>query len=170
MRSRLVALALVAWLGLLSSASAIDGGGSPVAATPAVTTGNGSAPITRLGDDGLFRDGDSSGSRALGAAAGQAGRLRPARLWDRVRETPLVRRVIAIGEWVVSFLRFLWTIPKALIQGDSQEMIAALGDLLARSTPGGRAARGSAAPSPAQEPSQQVLPPSGGADPAPPTP
>jgi hypothetical protein len=45
------------------------------------------------------------------------------------------RRISQITGWIVSFFRFLWTIPKALLDGDSRSMIEALGDFLSRTSP-----------------------------------
>lgn len=96
------------------------------------------APFSRFEEGGVFRESDSPASGVLGNAGDAHGRLQPARrLWDRLRATPLARRVISVARWVACLMRFLWTIPKALLQGDSQAMIEALGELLARSTPGG---------------------------------
>ncbi len=50
--------------------------------------------------------------------------------WRAVRATALVRRVFEVGYWVVGALKVLWSIPKAVIQGDSRALIESLGDLL----------------------------------------
>ncbi|MFH1145200.1 MAG: hypothetical protein V1774_11705, partial [Candidatus Eisenbacteria bacterium] len=79
-------------------------------------------------DLGALTDGTSAGP-----SVGKAGTAK--RGWERLLDMPLVRRVVSIGKWIASLLRFLWSIPKAVLQGDSHQMIEALGDLLARTTP-----------------------------------
>lgn len=85
------------------------------------------------GGPGQAAPGIESGDRGLGGRAETAGGL--ARLWAGLAESAVGSRVLGIGGWIVSFFRFLWTIPKALIQGDSRSMIDALGDLLSRTSP-----------------------------------
>jgi len=80
----------------------------------------------------------------------RAGRIAPVKHgWERVIDTPLIRRIRETGEWIGVFLRFLWSIPKALLQGDSQEMIEALGELLHRAS-----SREATAPAAATDPEE----------------
>ncbi len=54
--------------------------------------------------------------------------------WNTIRETPVVRRVAAVGGWVADGLRLMWAIPKAVVRGDSRALIEAIGDLLSRAS------------------------------------
>jgi hypothetical protein len=65
--------------------------------------------------------------------------------WARFVNRPLIRQVRGVVAWIGSLLRFLWSIPKAIFQGDSRGMIDALGDLLSKSSPDRRPAGGSSA-------------------------
>lgn len=56
------------------------------------------------------------------------------RLWNSVKDKPLIRRVRTVASWIVAAARFLWAIPKALIQGDSEGLIEALGGILAQAS------------------------------------
>jgi hypothetical protein len=120
--------------------SALAGGNAPGAGLPAGgISDRGRAALAE--DPGLNTSAPEISGTARSALGGrtEAGHLRPAkRTWERLRETPLVRRILDIGGWIASFLRFVWTIPKALLKGDSQAMIEALGDLLARTSAGGQ--------------------------------
>jgi hypothetical protein len=80
-------------------------------------------------------DGGLRESRATHADdGGNPGPLK--RFWSGLANSALGQRIGRIVGWIASFFRFLWTIPKALLQGDSSPMIDALGDLLSRtSTP-----------------------------------
>ena len=127
--------------GLLShAASAAEVSSSRPAPQPAAAISDRGRDAL-AGDPGLDTSTPEVGGTARSVLGGrtEAGHLRPAkRTWERLRETPLVRRVLDIGGWIASFLRFAWTIPKALLKGDSQGMIEALGDLLARTSAGGQ--------------------------------
>lgn len=63
---------------------------------------------------------------------GDSGPLK--RFWSGLANSALGQRIGRIFNWIASFFRFLWTIPKALLQGDSSPMIDALGDLLSRTS------------------------------------
>ena len=56
------------------------------------------------------------------------------RLWDSVKDKPLLRRVRSISSWIVAALRFVWAIPKAVVAGDSGALTEALGGLLTRAS------------------------------------
>ncbi len=102
-----------------------------------------------------MRSGDDNGGRGALFAAdleGSQGRVSPpkgamesqanpgakkgglAGFWQSVRETGFARRVAKIGSWVAGGARLLWSIPKAVIQGDSRSLIEAIGDLLSGAT------------------------------------
>jgi len=56
------------------------------------------------------------------------------RQWDKVKDTPLMRRVRTITGWIAAAARFVWAIPKAILEGDSDALIEALGGILARAS------------------------------------
>ncbi len=87
------------------------------------------ASVTAAGTDGGGRD-----TRIIHAddGGGTSGPLK--HLWSGIANSPLGQRIGRIVSWIASFFRFLWTIPKALLQGDSSPMIDALGDLLSRTS------------------------------------
>jgi hypothetical protein len=64
--------------------------------------------------------------------AGSAARAPGA--WSRFVDRPLIRRVRSVGAWIGCLARFLWSIPRAIFQGDSRGMLEALGALLSRSS------------------------------------
>jgi len=51
--------------------------------------------------------------------------------WDSVRSSAFARRLERVSSWVSGGVRLLWSIPKAVIQGDSSALIEAIGNLLA---------------------------------------
>ncbi len=53
-----------------------------------------------------------------------------AKTWYAVCNSGLGRRVQRVGAWVAGGARLLWSIPKAVIQGDSRPLIEAIGNLL----------------------------------------
>ncbi len=50
--------------------------------------------------------------------------------WDAIRSSGFARRLQRVTSWVAGGVRLLWSIPKAVIQGDSSALIEAIGDLL----------------------------------------
>ncbi|MBD3235319.1 MAG: hypothetical protein GF330_01280 [Candidatus Eisenbacteria bacterium] len=56
------------------------------------------------------------------------------RFWESIKDKPLIRRVRTVASWIAAAARFLWAIPKALIQGDSEGLIEALGGILAQAS------------------------------------
>jgi hypothetical protein len=56
------------------------------------------------------------------------------RLWDSVKDKPLIRRVRSVSSWIVAALRFVWAVPKAIVAGDSAALTEALSGLLARAS------------------------------------
>ena len=122
---RVYAAMLAAVLLATLSASAIPVSGPQLSRQPATfavaETGDNSPP-------GIGRGNLTGGN----GGSGSPGALR--QLWDNLMETAVGRRVREITGWVASLFRFLWTIPKALLQGDSQSMIEALGELLSRAS------------------------------------
>jgi hypothetical protein len=87
------------------------------------------APAAAAASDGGVRETRSAHADQSG---GDSGPLK--RFWSGVANSALGQRVGRIVSWIASFFRFLWTIPKALLQGDSSPMIDALGDLLSRTS------------------------------------
>jgi hypothetical protein len=69
----------------------------------------------------------------IDAGGGQEGGL--SGKWQALARTPLMRRAISAASWVVAGLRLLWSLPKALVKGDSRSLIEAIGELLSRASP-----------------------------------
>lgn len=109
------------------------------------------------GGPDLDSRGQGGEAKSLQRGAGSPGGLKG--LWIRLADSALGRRVGDVVGWVSSFFRFLWAIPKALLQGDSRSMIEALGDLLSRTSPSSGEADGS-------EPTESQPIPASGATPA----
>jgi hypothetical protein len=116
----------------------------------------GPAPSAAAASDGGPRDTRSAHADDGG---GDSGPLK--RFWSGIANSALGQRIGRIVSWIASFFRFLWTIPKALLQGDSSPMIDALGDLLSRTSspaeartpqPAGRSSTPLADPQPATAP------------------
>lgn len=87
------------------------------------------ASVAAVGTDGGARD-----TRIAHAddGGGDPGPIK--RFWSGIADSAIGQRIGRIVSWIASFFRFLWTIPKALLQGDSSPMIDALGDLLSRTS------------------------------------
>lgn len=116
---------------------------------PRLHGGPGSIWVAEATDAGVGLGASGKGSEREDPAAAPGF---PASLWNDLMDTPLGHRVREITGWIGSFFRFLWTIPQALIKGDSQSMIEALGELLSRATPPGEAAATPPAMLPEQRP------------------
>lgn len=80
------------------------------------------------GDQGIGSRNDPAASADSPRPGGLSGK------WRALSQTAIARRVIDVGYWVVGVARLLWSIPKAIIQGDSRSLIEAIGDLLSRAS------------------------------------
>jgi hypothetical protein len=92
------------------------------------------------------------------AAQPKHGGLRGA--WDSVCRTGVARRLAKVGSWVANGARLLWSIPKAVIQGDSRSLIEAIGDLLSSAgsgPPDGEPQQPVPDPDPSGEPTDGLL-------------
>jgi len=81
--------------------------------------------------------------------------------WDSVRSSTFARRLTRVGSWVAGGVKLLWSIPKAVIKGDSSPLIEAIGNLLSGATgeqdKATEAPRGAPDPDPSGEPSDGMI-------------
>ncbi len=56
-------------------------------------------------------------------------------LWQNLLRNPVLAKAVRVGDWILVSLKLLWSIPKAIVQGDSRALIEAIGDLLSRAAP-----------------------------------
>jgi hypothetical protein len=146
-----VGLLLVGLIGSSLPSAAIS---LPSLASPLQGSGFAVAEVSEKGSGGL-----GAGARIAESEVGtDPGALQ--RLWQGLLRTPLGQRIEGILGWITSFFRFLWTIPKALFQGDSAAMIEALGDLLSRASSDGSEAVISEETEMAPSSDEGALPPS----------
>lgn len=85
--------------------------------------------------EGLAPRGQDARSTADAATLRAPQRKGLAGTWDAIRNSGLGRRVQRVGTWMAGGARLLWSIPKAVIQGDSRPLIEAIGNLLSGTTP-----------------------------------
>lgn len=110
--------------------------------------------------EGISSRGPDDRNTADAAALTTPRRKGIAGTWDAIRNSGLGRRVQRVGTWVAGGARLLWSIPKAVIQGDSRPLIEAIGDLLSGATPQDKRALRAAPgvdPDPSGEPSAEPV-------------
>jgi hypothetical protein len=81
------------------------------------------------------------------------------RFWDSIKDKNLVRRVRSITAWIGAGARFVWAIPKAVLQGDSDALIEALSGLLTKASAADTSFAPGGQPAGPRDASASALPP-----------
>jgi hypothetical protein len=148
-------------LGGISPAHPIGFGPAPVGLSISSRVSGGPGSLYAADVEGVAARGSSRRAPGDARGIGAPRRTGLAGAWDSLRSSAFGRRLARVGSWVAGGVRLLWSIPKAVIKGDSSSLIEAIGNLLSGATgeqdKSAEAPRLEPDPDPSGEPSDGII-------------